>query len=53
MFHLKNSYKNYLTAKKFMELEELESSNTGTFTNFAQNDQELAALHYYLMYLKF
>ncbi len=48
-----DSYKNYLTAKKFMDLEELESSNTGTFTNFAQNDQELAALHYYLMYLKF
>ena len=48
-----DSYKNYLTAKKFMGLEELETSNTGTFTNFAQNDQELAALHYYLMYLKF
>ena len=25
----------------------------GSFTNFAQNDQELASLHYYLMYLKF
>ena len=24
-----------------------------TFTNFAQNDQVLASLHYYLMYLKF
>ena len=39
--------------KKIYELEELESSNTGTFTNFAQNDQELAALHYYFTYLKF
>ena len=35
-----------------MELEELELPNTGTFTT-VQNDQELAALHYYLMYLKF
>ena len=29
------------------------ASNTGTFTNFAHNDQALSALHYYLMYIKF
>jgi hypothetical protein len=28
-------------------------TNPGTFTNFAQNDQALYALHTYLMYLKF
>jgi hypothetical protein len=32
---------------------EVEGSNAGTFTNFAQNDQALYALHTYLMYLKF
>ena len=30
-----------------------EQNNEGTFTNFAQNDQILCDLHYYLMYLKF
>ena len=28
-------------------------SNSGTFTNFAQNDQLLYPLHTYLVYLKF
>ena len=28
-------------------------ANTGTFTNFAQNDQAMYTLHTYLMYLKF
>lgn len=46
-------YRNYLVAKQKSGLEECSDGNTGTFTNFAQNDQELAALHYYLMYLKF
>lgn len=46
-------YRNYLVAKKMTGLSELEESSVGTFTNFAQNDQELASLHYYLMYLKF
>lgn len=46
-------YRNYLVAKEFCGLEEAESSNAGTFTNFAQNDQALYALHTYLMYLKF
>jgi len=46
-------YRNYLVAKKFCGLQEQGESNSGTFTNFAQNDQALYALHTYLMYLKF
>jgi len=46
-------YRNYLIAKKYCGLKELEEATVGTFTNFAQNDQQLASLHYYLMYLKF
>lgn len=46
-------YRNYLVAKEHCGLKEAESSNSGTFTNFAQNDQALYALHTYLMYLKF
>lgn len=46
-------YRNYLIAKEHCGLEEAESNNEGTFTNFAQNDQALYALHAYLMYLKF
>lgn len=46
-------YRNYLVAKEHCGLQEAESSNPGTFTNFAQNDQALYALHAYLMYLKF
>ena len=46
-------YNNYITAKKYCGLEDSQSSNLGTFTNFAQNDQALVALHTYLMYLKF
>lgn len=46
-------YRNYLVAKEHCGLKEAESSNAGTFTNFAQNDQALYALHTYLMYLKF
>lgn len=48
-----DSYRNYIVAKENCGLKELEESVDGTFTNFAQNDQELASLHYYLMYLKF
>lgn len=48
-----DSYKNYLVAKEHCGLQENEDSNTGTFTNFAQNDQYFYALHTYLMYLKF
>lgn len=46
-------YRNYLVAKEHCGLEERDEANTGTFTNFAQNDQALYALHTYLMYLKF
>ena len=46
-------YRNYLIAKEHCGLMESEDTNSGTFTNFAQNDQALYALHTYLMYLKF
>ncbi len=46
-------YRNYLVAKQHCGLQDLDSTNTGTFTNFAQNDQILASLHYYLMFLKY
>lgn len=46
-------YRNYLVAKEFCGLQESEETNPGTFTNFAQNDQFLYALHTYVMYLKF
>ena len=46
-------YRNYLVAKEHCGLREALMSNTGTFTNFAQNDQSLYPLHTYLMYLKF
>ena len=46
-------YRNYLIAKEFCGMKEQEESSVGTFTNFSQTDQKLAALHYYLMYLKF
>jgi N-acetyl sugar amidotransferase len=46
-------YRNYLVAKEHCGLTESEGANSGTFTNFAQNDQALFALHCYLMYLKF
>ena len=34
-------------------LKESNESNSGTFTNYSQNDQALYALHTYIMYLKF
>lgn len=48
-----DSYRNYLVAKEHCGLQEASITNSGTFTNFAQNDQALYALHTYLMYLKF
>lgn len=48
-----DSYRNYLVAKEHCGLEERDEANSGTFTNFSQNDQALYALHTYLMYLKF
>lgn len=46
-------YRNYLVAKEYCGLQEREEQNTGTYTNFAQNDNVLYDLHTYLMYLKF
>ena len=39
--------------KKNSKLGEAKAGNVGTFTNFAQNDQELYILHTYFMYIKF
>ena len=46
-------YRNYLVAKNECGLIENNETNSGTFTNFAQNDQALYSLHAYFMYLKF
>jgi N-acetyl sugar amidotransferase len=46
-------YRNYLVAKEHCGLQESDENSSGTFTNYAQNDQALYALHTYLMYLKF
>ena len=46
-------YKHYVTAKTYCGYEGKSDRNTGTYTNFAQNDSHLQGLHYYLMYLKF
>jgi hypothetical protein len=40
-------------AKEHCGLKEVDETNPGTFTNFAQNDSAFYALHTYLMYLKF
>lgn len=48
-----DSYRNYVVAKEHCGLQEKEDSNSGTFTNFSQNDQALYSLHAYLMYLKY
>ena len=48
-----DSYRNYLVAKEHCGLKENDSNNSGTFTNFSQNDQALYSLHTYIMYLKF
>lgn len=46
-------YRNYLVAKEYCGLKEKSDANLGTFTNFAQTDQDLYILHSYLMFLKF
>jgi len=48
-----DSYRNYLVAKEHCGLKEKKDTNTGTYTNFAQNDNYLYDLHTRLMYLKF
>ena len=52
-FEAWDPYRNYLVAKEFCGLHEVKENNSGTFTNFAQNDQALYSLHAYMMYLKF
>ena len=42
-----------MIAKDHCGLIEAPVGNSGTFTNFAQTDQSLFALHMYLCYLKF
>ena len=46
-------YRNYQVAKKFCGLNENETLNEGSYTNFAQTDQKIYLLHVYFMYLKF
>jgi N-acetyl sugar amidotransferase len=46
-------YRNYEVAKKYCGLQENDTLNKGTYTNFGQTDQKLYFLHVYLMYLKF
>ena len=48
-----DSYRNYIIAKEKFGLQENTTQNSGTYTNFAQNDNLLYDLHTYLMYLKF
>lgn len=48
-----DSYRNYVVAKEHCGLIEKDDGNQNTFTNFAQIDQALQALHVYMMYLKF
>ena len=52
-FEAWDSYRNYIVAKEHCGLQENDMTNSGTFTNFAQNDQALYNLHTYMMYLKF
>ena len=46
-------YRNYVVAKEKCGLKEAPTLNEGSYTNFAQTDQKIYALHVYLMYLKF
>jgi len=46
-------YKHYLTAKNHCGFSELPHRSIGTYTNFAQLDDDLQDLHAYLMYIKF
>ena len=46
-------YRNFIVASEKYGLLQNDMNSQGTFTNFAQTDQILCELHYYLMYLKF
>jgi hypothetical protein len=46
-------YDHYLFAKKHCRFQELPTRSIGTYTNFAQLDDDLQDLHTYLMFIKF
>lgn len=46
-------YEHYLSAKKNCGFQTLPTRSIGTYTNFAQLDDDLQDLHAYLMFLKF
>ena len=46
-------YRNYVLAKEKCGLKEASTLNEGSYTNFAQTDQKIYALHVYFMYLKY
>ena len=48
-----DSYRNYVISKKYFGIKENTTKNSGTYTNFSQNDTSLYDLHVYMMYLKF
>lgn len=48
-----NPYEHYLFAKKHCGFQALPSRNIGTYTNFAQLDDDMQDLHAYLMFIKF
>ncbi|MDD5005747.1 MAG: N-acetyl sugar amidotransferase [Candidatus Omnitrophica bacterium] len=48
-----NPYEHYLFAKKHCGFQTLPTRSIGTYTNFAQLDDDLQDLHVYLMFLKF
>lgn len=52
-FEAWDPYRNYRVAKENYGLQEADGPNSGTFTDYAQNDQALYALHTYIMYLKY
>jgi len=48
-----NPYEHYLLAKKHCGFQTLPTRSIGTYTNFAQLDDDLQDLHAYIMFLKF
>tara|TARA_B100000315_G_scaffold127921_1_gene117643 strand:+ start:15767 stop:16906 length:1140 start_codon:yes stop_codon:yes gene_type:complete len=48
-----NPYENYLFAKKHCGYEALPTRSIGTYTNYAQLDDEMQDLHAYIMFIKF
>ncbi|NQU95473.1 MAG: N-acetyl sugar amidotransferase [Candidatus Omnitrophica bacterium] len=48
-----NQYEHYLLAKRHCEFKTLPQRSIGTYTNFAQLDDDMQDLHVYFMFLKF